>query len=89
MVIFVLTRGGFEEMRGLINSARPAVWVNAEVLSTAEILTLCDNGIDLSNFTSPIDPEDEERIFRALATIGEHHPGERIWVETQARPDFT
>ena len=82
MVLFILTRAGYEEMRPMISTS--AVWVNAQVLSNAEVNDLRVNGVDLTCFTNPLDPHNADDLQMAIGTISEHHPEERIWVETQS-----
>jgi hypothetical protein len=81
MVLFILTRGGYEEMRPMISVS--TVWVNARVLSDAEVNELRSNGVDLTCFTYELDLNDDDEIQSAIGTIALHHPKERIWVETQ------
>jgi hypothetical protein len=84
MVLFILTRDGYEDVWPLITTN--AVWANHDVLSQAEISDLRASGVNLSTFSSRIDPDDDDAIQSAIVTIAEHHPGERIWIETQSIP---
>ena len=83
MVLFTLTRAGFEEMRPLVTRA-VAVWTNCGVLSDQEMNELRARGVDLTSFTKSVDPHDSAEIESAISIIAEHHPMERIWVETSA-----
>lgn len=84
MVIFALTRSGFDEMEPTARERRAALWVNAGVLSDGEAARLRQDGLDLTVFAHAIDPADGDALESALATIAEHHPEERIWLETSA-----
>lgn len=82
MVLLIMTRAGFDDVRTLIAPSSSPVWVNAGVLSDEEIGALRERGVDLSRFTMPHDLE------QAIDIIVEHHPGERIWAEIiVATPD--
>jgi hypothetical protein len=83
MVLFILTREGYEDVRSLVSTS--AVWINRSVLSEAEIAELRSSGVDLSCFTEPIDGLNESEMQYAIDTIAEHHPGQRIWVETHRK----
>jgi hypothetical protein len=80
MVLFILTRQGFEDVQSLV--ATSAVWVNCGVLSDAEISDLRSKGVDLTCFTRPLAELYGDATQSAIHTIAEHHPGQRIWVET-------
>jgi hypothetical protein len=77
MVLFIRTRGGYEDMRSLISPQGCPVWTDFGVLTEDEINSLRESGVDLSNFTLPHD------FDHALEVIAQHHPGERIWVEIE------
>jgi len=81
MVIFALTKDGYEEIADMIQSAEFSVWVNKGVLTDEEMNNLRRAGVSLTNFTNYIAPTKLNAILEALETIGEHHPGERVWVE--------
>lgn len=81
MVIFALTQDGYEEMADMIQSVEFSVWVNKGVLTDEEMNNLRGAGVSLTNFTYYVEPTKLDAILEAFATIGEHHPGERIWVE--------
>ena len=84
MVIFALTRNGFEEIQSVLGPLETSLWVNGEVLSQGEQARLRQDGIPLAVFTRCIDPSDREAVRDAVDTIAEHHPEERIWVERSA-----
>ena len=81
MVFFALTRSGFEQLVSVIGRTPSPLWVNAGVLTAEELKELRDTGIDLTNFTSRIGPEDRSAIAGAVDTIALHHPLESIWVQ--------
>ena len=81
MVFFALTRSGLDELMAEIGRTPSPLWVNDGVLSANEMKGLREAGIDLTNFTRPIALEDQSAVITALETIGEHHPGEVIWIE--------
>jgi hypothetical protein len=87
MVLFFLTRAGFEDLRRLIEPLSPTsmpIWLNQGVLTDPEVATLRQAGASVTCFTSPIDLTSREDVDDALAMIALHHPGGRIWVETCA-----
>ena len=86
MLLFILTREGYEDVRSLV--ATNVVWVNSGVLSNAEITDLRSRGIDLTCFAHPIDWRDGDQMDNSVDTIAEHHPGERIWMEIRATLDY-
>ncbi len=81
MVIFVVTRNGYEEMKSLIISAQYPVWIGAGVLSDREIDAIRTLGVELTNFTYTVAPDDRYQVECALETIDQHHPGQRVWCE--------
>ena len=83
MVVFAITREGYLELEPIIKTLNYQVWVGAGVLSTSELIELRSLGVDLTNFSYSIEPNDMEAIRGALAGISTHHPGHRIWLEYQ------
>ena len=82
MVFLILSRGGFEALRPCIDRERDAVWVNAGVLSDAEVGELRRAGMELTVFANPLDVSE---LAPDVATVVEHHPGEVVWVEAATR----
>lgn len=83
MVVFVITREGYLELEQIIKTFNYPVWVGAGVLTTNECANLRSSGLDLTDFSYSINPNDIETILGALDTIAIHHPGHRIWLEYQ------
>lgn len=81
MVIFITTRNGYEEIKPLIFSTQYPVWVGAGVLSQQEIDAIRMLGVELTNFSYVINPDNRDHIECALETIGQHHPNQRVWFE--------
>lgn len=81
MVFFALTRLGYEELVRQSGHPPSPIWVNAGVLSDAELVQLRGAGVEVTNFTRLIDAADSEAILVAVQTIQEHHSGQRVWVE--------
>jgi len=83
MVVFAITREGYLELESIIKTLNYPVWVSAGVLSTNELAELRSLGVNLTDFSYSIEPNDMETILSALADISLHHPGHRIWLECQ------
>lgn len=81
MVFFALTRSGYEELVRQSGHAPSPIWVNAGVLSDAELAQLRSSGVEVTNFTRLVDAADSEAIREAVQTIQEHHSGQSVWVE--------
>lgn len=85
MVIFVITKEGFEDMRSLIESGKYPIWLNDGIRSKSEIDYLRSKNIEVSFFNYVVDIEDEESLAEAIFTVAEHHPSERIWSESRPK----
>ncbi|WP_020413314.1 hypothetical protein [Microbulbifer variabilis] len=81
MVIFATTKEGFRELETVIKTGKYLVWIGCNVLSASELDSYREMKLDITNFSYEIDPVNEEELNEALATIAEHHPGERVWLE--------
>ena len=81
LVLFALTKQGSMELFDLARGRRAAIWVNHGILDASALALLRDEGFDLTDFTSWIDPSDDVAIQSALETIREHHPGHVLYVE--------
>lgn len=82
MVYLALTPQGFRELLDASEDANTPVWCSADALSEAEFERL-ERG-NITRFTYSLADANMATIQDALATIEEHHPGERIWVESAA-----
>ena len=81
MVYFVLTRAGYDELIAQRGSTPSPLWINDGVLSASELLELREAGVEVTNFTRFIDPQNVNEIEEAIFTVQDHHSGQRIWVE--------
>jgi hypothetical protein len=85
MVIFILTKDGFNNAGRFVEENEHPIWVSHGVLSQAEIDDLRTSEVNLTEFTYRISLNDQKAINEAINTISEHHPGECIWVEYQSQ----
>jgi len=85
MIIFVLTKEGFKDMKPLIETGRFPLWFNGGLLDQEEIDSQISEDLEVSSFNYVIDIEDEEALVGALLTVAEHHPNERIWSESRPK----
>jgi hypothetical protein len=81
MVIFALSKTGFNEVKPFIESAWPDVWVNKGVLSQKELYLYRNKGVNLTDFTYQVDKTDSLDIKSAVQIIKKYHPEDTIWVE--------
>jgi len=81
MIIFAVTKEGFRELEAVILTGKYPVWIGSNVLSESELAIYREMDLDITNFSYEIDPANNEVLDDALATIAEHHPNERIWLE--------
>jgi len=79
MVYLALTPQGLQEILDTPEAAKMPVWCGANALSEAEFVKLQRSNV--TRFTYSFANCDKATIQRAVFTIEEHHPGERIWVE--------
>ena len=80
MVFLAISKEGLAEALQLASPVGGAVWCGSNAIPEGEHRARA-NGL-LSRFVYPIDGSDAAATAGALRTIEEHHPGERIWVET-------
>jgi hypothetical protein len=80
MVYLALTPQGLRDILNASGAAKTAVWCSADALSEAEFEKL-ERG-NITRFTHSFVNADTATIQDALATIEEHHPGERVWIES-------
>lgn len=79
MVYLALTPQGLQEILDAPETAKTPIWCSADALSEAEFEKL-ERG-NVTRFTYSFADADKATIQDALATIEEHHPGERVWIE--------
>ena len=80
MVYLALTPQGLQEILDTPGAAGAPVWCGANALSGAEFAKLERSNV--TRFTYSLANAEKATIQLALWTIEEHHPGERIWVES-------
>lgn len=83
MIYFATSRQSYDQLA--TSSAWPpaALWVSFGVLTPSELTELRAKGLNVTDFTNPINPSDtsEMAMADALETIREHHPGEAVWID--------
>ncbi|HEV2296237.1 MAG TPA: hypothetical protein VGR35_20500 [Tepidisphaeraceae bacterium] len=82
MVFMILTRSGFDELFPRLLKDRDAVWVNAGVLSEAEVVDLREAGWDLTKWTNPLSD-----LAKEVDTVQLHHSDQIVWTEAAAARD--
>ena len=80
MVYLALTPRGLREILDSSEATKTSVWCSADALSEAEFKKL-ERG-NVTRFTYSLTDAEQATIQSALATIEEHHPGERVWIES-------
>lgn len=80
MVYLALTPQGLQEILNTPEGAKVPVWCGANALSEAEFAKLERSNV--TRFTYSLANAGKATIQSALSTIEDHHPGERIWVES-------
>jgi len=90
MVYLALEPKAASEAIRLATSAGWSVWVGSDAITQEEHYRLCGTGLSVTRFSYPLAEATPEVIADALETIGEHHPGEIIWVQYiwQPSPDY-
>lgn len=78
MVYLALTPQGLQEILDTAELAEVAVWCSADAISGDAFENL-DRG-NITRFLHPL--ADAATVRNALWTIADHHPGERIWIES-------
>ena len=79
MVFMILTRSGFDELFPRLLKDRDAVWVNAGILSEAEVAQLREAGWNLTTWTNRFTD-----LMTEIGTVQLHHPDQVVWAETAA-----
>jgi len=80
MVYLVFTPQGLQEVLASPEAAYTDIWCSADAISQDEFDQL--SSINVTRFIYPLKDADEAKMRDALPTIEEHHPGERLWVES-------
>ena len=80
MVFLALTQEGLAEALRIANAQDCAVWCGADAMSE-EQFDSASGPKNLTRFAYSLQDADAEVLAGALATIEEHHPRERVWVE--------
>ena len=80
MVYLALTPQGLRDILDASEATKAPIWCSADALSEAEFEKLERDNI--TRFTYSFAHADNTTIQEALATIEEHHPGERVWIES-------
>jgi hypothetical protein len=80
MVYLALTPQGLQEILAAPEAANVPVWCSADALSEEEFEQL-ERG-NVTRFAYSFANADKATMKDALSTIEEHHPGERVWVES-------
>jgi len=80
MVYLILTPQGLRDILDASEAATSPVWCSADALSETEFEKL-ERG-NITRFSYSLVDADMATMEGALATIEEHHPGERVWIES-------
>lgn len=80
MVYLALTPQGLQEILDTPEAVEMPVWCGANALSEADFAKL--ERTNVTRFIYSFENADKATIQSALSTIEDHHPGERIWVES-------
>lgn len=78
MVFLAITSGGLAESIR-IAAEQDAVWCGADAITEVEFDALAINNV--TRFTYALGEAGPDELADAVATIEEHHPGQRVWVE--------
>lgn len=80
MIFLALTRCGLNEAIELCECVDGVIWCGSDAISEHEFRGLTE--LTVTRFTYPLEGADAETLADVLATIAEHHPGKKIWVES-------
>jgi hypothetical protein len=80
MIFLALTRSGLDEAIELCECVDGVIWCGSDAISDNEFRDL--SGLTVTRFTFPLEGADADTIADVLATIADHHPGEKIWIES-------
>jgi hypothetical protein len=79
MVFLALTQGGLQDAIVMAEPGRDGIWCSASAISSRAFQS--HQGIELTRFAETMTFANEDDIAHAMDVIGEHHPGQRIWIE--------
>ncbi len=82
MVFLAITSGGLREALQL--AAGTPVWCGSDAISEKEFAKY--NGGNLTRFIYSLSDASAEILEGAVETMREHHPNERVWVESHGEP---
>lgn len=85
MAFLAITPDGLKDALREAASSGTAVWCGADAISEEEFTALKGQG--LTRFVYKLEGRDLLVLEDALDTIGQHHPGEVVWVEAAASAD--
>jgi hypothetical protein len=89
VVFFALTRKGFDDLVTELGRVPSPLWVNKGVLSEIETRTHRESGVELTNFTYDVLPNDIDSVNTAVHTMIEHHPDHSVWIEHSGDRDVS
>jgi hypothetical protein len=83
MIFFALTPSGLKEAIGLATQRDAAVWCSADAISESDFKKYVSEPehISITRFTQSFAHASSVDVGDAVATIVEHHPSEKIWME--------
>ena len=81
MVYLILTKKGFQEHRKKMCETPSPAWLNAGLFPEDEIAEMRKQGAEITVFSHKLSSGELAPLEDELATIAEHHPGHRVWVE--------
>jgi len=79
VIFLATTHEGLLEAVTLAGPTHSPVWCGAGLADATDVDAMRRHGRALTVFAYALDSADA--IEDALATIAEHHPGERVWIE--------
>ncbi|MES2185540.1 MAG: hypothetical protein V4505_13385 [Pseudomonadota bacterium] len=79
MVFLAFTSGGLAQALRLRESVPLNVWCGASAISEDELGQGAMKGV--TRFAYNFSGGDVDELAGALDTIGQHHPGELVWIE--------
>lgn len=80
VVYLVLTPQGLQEILNALDAVKTSIWCSADALSEREFDNLERGNVTRLHYS--LADADKATMQDAIATIEEHHPGERVWIES-------